>query len=252
MIEPAAADAGDAPLASTHHEEEAELVGCVQSELLPFPQGGGGVVVRPDDAEGDHAIDGVNLEGELGYDSEVSSAATPQRPIEIGVHGRARGQWRAAGVHHLRGEKVVGGEPKLARRDAVATAQSESGDADRFARSRRERQFFHEQLFRDISEQTAGADARGLVGHVDHHRVHLPDVDHDAGAGRESLVGMAAAVTAERESMLPRPLQRQRYALRGAALRDHSGPHARAQIEWQKAVELRIAGPQRPCRRREE
>ena len=144
----------------------------------------------------------------------------------------------------MSGEQAVDGEPEFSRREPVSAAERETGDADRFAGARRQREFLDEEFFRDVAEEAAGSDARGLVRRVDDHGVHLPHVDHDAGARRKSLVRMSAAVAAKREPMLPRPLHREADAVRRLALRDDLRADSRAQIEGQEAVEFRIGGTQ--------
>ena len=81
---------------------------------------------RPTD---DHAVltDRMAAERERGDDTEVA-AATPQRPKQITVRLRTRGDKATVGQHHVGRNKIVERETKAAGEAADSAAQSHPGN----------------------------------------------------------------------------------------------------------------------------
>ena len=84
-----------------------------------------GVLERPERRAADDRLERMRPERELGHDAEVAAAAA-DRPEEVGVLVRARGDLRAVGEDHLRREQVVDRQAVTAREIAVAAAERQA------------------------------------------------------------------------------------------------------------------------------
>src|SRR5919106_1535607 len=79
----------------------------------------------------------MRAEDEPRHDAEVAAAAAAAGPVEVGVLARVAHE-RLTGRRHHRGlDEVVARQPELARGEADAAAECETGDADGWTRSGR-------------------------------------------------------------------------------------------------------------------
>ena len=162
----------------------------------------------PADVEGGDVARGMRLEGEIRDDPVVPAPAPAAGPEEIRVLVRVAD----AGLPVRRDDRqlldVVGREPVLPSRPAVAAAQREPGDADGRAGAARDHQVPVVQLRVDVDQLGACPDQRGAAA-VRLDEVHAAHVHHDARARRRvAAVGVPAGAANDANAVLPRPRDR--------------------------------------------
>ncbi len=140
----------------------------------------------------------------VGDDAEVPAAAPTTGPEEIGVVRRIAHEQLAGRGHDLQPHEVVRGRPELTRRVADATAERETGDPDRRARSARDRDAMLRQLVVDAEESRACADRRARAR--GRHVVEPRDIgDNDAVAARVAGIAVAAGARHDMDPLIPGP-----------------------------------------------
>ena len=93
--------------------------------------------------------------------AEVTAAAAAQRPVEVGLVGRARGDDPAVGEHHPHRGHRVAGQPVRPGEHPDPAALGEPGDADGRARAARDPAAARAQHVVHLDEGGAGTDRRG-------------------------------------------------------------------------------------------
>ena len=149
----------------------------------------------------------MQAEGERGDHAEVS-AATAQRPEQVGVLRFGRRHHAPVGQHDLGLQQVVDGQAVLAGQVAVAAAQGEPADAGGGDDAGRRRQTVSVGRAVHLRPCRAALDAGDApVGvHVD--AVHRRQVDDEAALdGTETGTVVAAPADGDREVRRPRELE---------------------------------------------
>ena len=103
------------------------------------------------------------------------------------------------GEHDPGCEQAVTGQPVAAPEDPEPSAERQPGDADRRARSSRDRHVVVEQRFVDGSETCAGTDRGSPVGDAD--VVHRSEVDEHPGGRRPTRVAVAATAHCDMQTV---------------------------------------------------
>ncbi len=139
----------------------------------------------------------VELELEPRDDTEVAAAAA-DRPEEIGMRVRARGDLPAVGRHDLDRLEGVDRQAVLADQPADPAAEGEPGDADRPGVAERGGQTVGRRGDRVFLGRQTGLGPRDPALGIDVEALHGAEVEHDA-AVVGAVAGEAVAAAADRQ-----------------------------------------------------
>ena len=135
---------------------------------------------------------------------------------------RVRFEHAPAGGDDLQRLQAIGGQAVVARHDAVAAAQRQSGDPDRRAAAAGDEHAARGERRVEVGETRPGADRRDAA--IDADAVHRADVDDHARARR--VAGVAVAAAAGDRLDLPAGAEVQRRAARRSPTRSRRRPGA--------------------------
>jgi hypothetical protein len=146
----------------------------------------------------------VESEGERGHDPEVP-AATAQRPEQVRVLLRRRGEDTAVGRHDLGLHEVVAAQAVLGVEVAVSTTEGQAGHTGLGHPTQRCGEPERLGLAVDVAEQRAALDVGQPTHGVDLDPPHRREVDEHAVADRrEPAHGVPASADTDEQAVLAR------------------------------------------------
>ena len=196
----------------------------------------------PEDRPGiDHAHR-VGLEQEARDHAEIAAAAA-QRPEQVRVLLRARGDETAVGEHHVGLEQIVDGQPVLARQVAGPAAERQASDAGGRDDAEWDRQAEGMRRVVDIARRAARPDPNGAGRRVDPYPFHHRQVDDQPVVdAAEARAVVAAAADGDEKAVVAAEIDRCDHVGNIDALRDQQRPLVdHAVIERARLVIVRVA-----------
>jgi hypothetical protein len=129
---------------------------------------------------------------ELGDHAEVT-AATAQRPVQVGMGVPAGPDHLAIGRHDLKRDHVIAGQPVLPSQPAHSAAERQAADAGVRDVARHGRQAVSLRRAVEGAEQSAALHPGSPPHRVDPYPAHRAEVDHHALVGHGELERAVAA-----------------------------------------------------------
>ncbi|GIH06342.1 hypothetical protein Rhe02_44090 [Rhizocola hellebori] len=223
-------------------EPATDLVGCPVVEVAKIQRDLVSLFLRPQQERGRDRRKWMEFEGERRCHTEVS-AASVQRPEQVGILLLARGHHLAVGGDQLDLEEVVAGEAVHSLEPAGAAAEGEPAHAGGGGTATGDGQAVGLGAAVEIADGRSPADHCCARVSIDDHRIHQAQIDDQAvlcqsGAGDT----VPAAAHRDLQPGLPRVADGARNILRGQALRENPGTLVDHCVEQHAAlVVLRIA-----------
>ena len=202
-------------------EEATEVLGCLGHEVAVPAEHVGREGDRPDHGARVDGIDRMQPEQERRHDPEVATTA-PDRPEQVGVFLRARGDGAGIGENELRREHAVDRQPESTGQVTDPAAESQTTDAGRRDEAARRG---HPERVRRVVDVTPGAarlHAHRAGAGVDGDALHRREVDDEAVIhGTHAGGAVPATSDGDRETVRSTKTDRRHDVRDVAALHDH-------------------------------